>query len=94
MAKYTVLYWQDIPSMIEAKDGGATHKVQLSQRFQALIDAAAMRQGMAGTDAYLEQWRRGGRVARDGSAEQVANAVKEELEAGYDTLKAAAMGKG
>ena len=94
MAKYTVLYWQDIPSMIEAKDGGATHKVQLSQRFQALIDATAMRQGLAGTDAYLEQWRRGERVARDGSAEQVANAVKEELEAGYDTLKAAAMGKG
>jgi hypothetical protein len=73
MAKYTVLYWQDIPSV--------------------LIDVAAMRQGLAGTDAYLEQWRRGERVARDGSAEQVANAVKEELEAGYDALKAAALGK-
>ena len=93
MAKYSVLYWQDIPSVIEAKDGGATHKVQLSQRFQALIDAAAMRQGLAGTDAYLEQWRRGKRVARDGSAEQVATAVKEELEAQYDALKAAALGK-
>ncbi len=93
MAKYTVLYWQDIPSVIEAKDAAATHKVQLSQRFQALIDAAAMHQGLAGTDAYLEQWRRGKRVARDGSAEQVATAVKEELEAQYDALKAAALGK-
>ncbi len=93
MAKYTVLYWQDIPSVIEAKDGGATHKVQLSQRFQGLIDVAAMRQGLAGTDAYLGQWRRGGRVARDGPAEQVVNAVTEEIEAGYDALKAAALGK-
>ncbi len=93
MAKYTVLYWQDIPSVIEAKDAAATHKVQLSQRFQALIDAAAMHQGLAGTDAYLEQWRRGKRVARDGSAEQVATAVMEELEAQYDALKAAALGK-
>jgi len=93
MAKYNVLYWQDIPSVIEAKDGASTHKVQLSQRFQELIDVAAMRQGLAGTDAYLEQWRRGKRVARDGSAEQVANAVKEELEARYDALKAAALGK-
>ncbi len=94
MAKYSVLYWQDIPSVVEAKDGAATHKVQLSQRFQALIDAAAMRQGLAGTDDYLEHWRRGKRVARDGSAEQVANAVKEEIEAQYDALKAAAMSKG
>ncbi len=67
--------------------------MQLSQRFQELIDVAAMRQGLAGTDAYLEQWRRGKRAARDGSAEQVANAVKEDLEAGYDALKAAALSK-
>ncbi len=93
MAKYTVLYWQDIPSVIEAKDGGATHKVQLSQRFQALIDTAAMRQGLAGTDAYLEQWRRGKRVARDVSAEQGAKAVKEEFAARYAALTAAALGK-
>ncbi len=93
MTEYNVLYWQDIPSVIEAKDAAATHKVQLSQRFQELIDVAAMRQGLAGTDAYLEQWRRGEPVARDGSAEQVANAVKEELEARYDALKAAALGK-
>ena len=93
MAKYTVLYWQDIPSVIEAKDGAATHKVQLSQRFQELIDVAAMRQGLAGTDAYLEQWRRGKRVAREGSAEEVASTVKAELEAEFRTIRAAALGK-
>ncbi len=93
MAKYSGLYWQDIPSVIEAKDGPATHTVQLSPRTPAMIAATAMRQGPAGTAAYLEPWRRGTRVVRDGSAEQVANAVKEELEAQYDALKAAALGK-
>jgi hypothetical protein len=93
MAAYNILYWQDIPSVVEAKDGSAIHKIQLSQRFQELIDAVAMRKGLAGTDAYLEEWRRGEPVERDGSAEQVANAVKEELEAQFEALKASALAK-
>jgi hypothetical protein len=93
MAAYNILYWQDIPSVIEAKDGSAIHKIQLSQRFQELIDAVAMRKGLAGTDAYLEEWRRGEPVERDGSAEQVANAVREELEAQFEALKASALAK-
>ncbi len=94
MAEYSILYWQDVPSLVEAKDAQASHKVQLSQRFQDLIDIVAMRRGLAGTDAYLEQWSRGERVARDGSAEQVARAVTEEIEARFDEIKAAALAKG
>jgi len=93
MADYRVLYWQTIPSMIEATDGAGKHKVQLSDRFQALIDAAAMAQGLAGTDAYLEQWRRGRAKTREGSAEDVAAAVQAELEAEFADIRAAAMGK-
>lgn len=93
MAKYSILYWQDIPSVVEAKDENGVHKLQLDQKFQELIDAIAMRKGLAGTDAYLEEWRRGRRVARDGSAEQVASAVKAELEAEFRTIRAAALGK-
>ena len=77
--------------MIQVKDGRATLKVQLSRRFQELIDIVAMRKGLAGTDAYLDAWRRGPPVERDGSAEQVANAVKDELEAQFDALKASAL---
>ncbi len=91
MAAYHILYWQDIPSVIQVKDGRATLKVQLSRRFQELIDIVAMRKGLAGTDAYLDAWRRGPPVERDGSAEQVANAVKDELEAQFDALKASAL---
>jgi hypothetical protein len=56
MATYSILSWKDIPSVVEATDANGTVKVQLSERFQALIDSVAMQLGMAGTDAYLEQW--------------------------------------
>ena len=92
MAEYRILYWQTIPSVIEAKDGAETHKVQLSERFQALIDAAAMRQGLAGTDAYLEQWRRGRPQTREGTALAVAAAVQAELEAKFAGIREAVMG--
>lgn len=91
MAEYVILYWQDIPSMVRAKDGGASHKVQLGQRFQGLIDIVAMRKGLAGTDAYLAAWRRSKAQRREGTPEAVAKSVSEELEADFDTIKAAAL---
>lgn len=90
MAKYEILYWQELPSLVEASDENGTHKIQLSERFQALIDHVAMEKGLAGTDAYLEEWTRGDPLERDGTAEEVANAVAEELEAGFSELMAAA----
>ncbi len=93
MAIYSILYWQDIPSLVEAKDESGVHKLQLDLKFQELIDAIAMRKGLAGTDAYLEAWRRGKPVPRDGTAEEVARAVKAELEAEFRTIRAAALGK-
>ncbi len=94
MADYTILYWQDIPSMVEAREGRAKTKVQLSDRFQVLIDAVAMRKNLVGTDAYIEQWRRGERRSRDGTAEEVAAAVAAELESQYEAIKAAANADG
>ena len=61
MAKYHVLYWKDIPSVVEANDGPDSVKRQLSDRFQVLIDAVAMHLGLAGTDEYLDQWEHGER---------------------------------
>ncbi len=92
MAKYSILYWQGIPSVVEAQDENGVHKLQVDRKFQELIDAVAMRKGLAGTDAYLDEWRRGKRVAREGTAEAVARAVKAELEAEFRTIRAAALG--
>jgi len=88
MAEYQILYWQDIPSVVEARDAAGTARVQLNQRFQDLIDAVAMKEKLAGTDAYLDQWEKGPVETREGTAEEVARAVAAELEAGYAALKA------
>lgn len=91
MAKVQILYWQEIPSLVEARDDAGVKKIQLSQRFQALIDHAAMLRKMAGTDGYLEQWNKGKAEERDGSAEQIVQQVAEEIENRFSEIKDAAV---
>ncbi len=79
--------------MVEATDGTTTHKEQLSARFQDLIDLIAMKRGLAGTDAYLEGFNRGDPVDRDGTPQEIAQAVCDELEAQFDNIKVAALEK-
>ena len=94
MAKVTVLCWQEIPSAVEVREGRDTHKIQLSQRFMELIDMAAMRRGLAGTDDYLAQWRRERRPDRDGASRAVAEAVVAELENRYEAIRSAVIAGG
>jgi hypothetical protein len=89
MASVQVLYWQEIPSVVEAREGRDAHKVQLSQRFQELIDHVAMRTGLAGTDDYLTQWAKGPSETREGDPKAVAQAVASEIEARYETIRSA-----
>lgn len=92
MAQYRITYWKDIPSQVEAFDATARARRPLSDRFQELIDTAAMRQGPVGTDAYLEGWRLGPVMSRDGTPREVAEVVATEIEAIFEDLKAAALG--
>ena len=89
MTKYIILNWQDLPSLVEATDDEGSHKIQLSQRFQALIDHVAMDSGLMGSDAYLDAWNKSDAQEREGTAEEVAKAVAEEIEAQFDDLMAA-----
>ena len=82
MALFQVLYWQDIPAQVKAWDDFDESKIELGPRFVALIDQAAQSQGLTGTDEYLAQWRWGDELERDGTAQEVADAVRRELEAG------------
>ena len=93
MAKVTILCWQEIPSVVEARDRSGRHKIELSQRFQELIDLVAMKKKMAGTDEYLIQWNKGGRKEHDGDPESVAKAVAEDIEARYDAIRAEELAK-
>ena len=80
MAKIQILRWQEIPSVVEVRDGSDVKKIQLSSKFQALIDEAAMRRELAGTDAYLEEWNKSAVEERDGDAASVVQKVADELE--------------
>ena len=80
MAKIQILRWQEIPSVVEVRDGSDVEKIQLSKKFQALIDEVAMRSELAGTDAYLEEWNKSAVEERDGDAASVVQKVADELE--------------
>ena len=81
MAKYKILYWKEIPSQIKAEDDFDDVTVMLDDRFMKLIDAQAMKQGLLDTDSFLSQWHWSDEEERAGSAEEVAAALKVELEA-------------
>ena len=83
MAKLTTVYWRDIPAQVIAKERRDSAKIVLSERFAEAIDKAALRAKMAGTDAYLEQWRR--EVVNCGrDLQAVVDEAAAELEKTYD----------
>ncbi len=84
MATYTILYWQEIPSQIKAEDDHDDITLPLDDRFMERIDQLAVQRGLQGTDDYLAQWRWSDQQEREGTAEEVARAVKLELEAAAD----------
>lgn len=93
MATYQVLYWQEIPSQVEARDGAKSHKELLSQRFQELIDLIATKRNLVESEAYISAWNKGDRVEQAGSAIDVAKDVAAKLEADFEKIRAAALAK-
>jgi len=79
MATYKILYWQAIPSQVRAEDEQDDVTVPMPERFMAQIDQMAMQTGIAGSDAYLDQWHWSDEEERAGSAQEVAEAVAAEL---------------
>lgn len=83
MATYQIVAWRGIPASVEVRDGRDTVNRQLSERFQMLIDSAAMQLGFHEADAYIEQWSQSEPAERPGAAADVADAVIAELEARF-----------
>ena len=86
MSRYHVIHWKEIPSLVEAFSADQVVRVPLSQRFQDLIDALAMRDGASETEAYLDGWGQGPDLQAPGSPEEVAAKVAAEIEAGFQEL--------
>ena len=81
---YKILYWQEIPSQIKAEDEREEVTVALPARFMERIDQLAAKRGLQNADDYLAQWQWSDEQQRAGSAPDVAEAVRAELEAEAD----------
>jgi hypothetical protein len=80
MARYRVLAWRELPTQVEATDAsGALVKRPMPRWFMQEISRITMREGLAGTDDYLEEFAWSDEVERDGTADEVVEAVSAEL---------------
>ena len=87
MARYRIMYWKHIPQSLTVEGNGHGVKKQLSQKIQDKIDAYAMAEGLTSTSDYAAQYKRGDWIERDGSPEEVAEAVLAELEAEFAKIE-------
>lgn len=74
----TTIWWRDIPTQVIGRpsDGGEPVRAELPRPFLMAVDRAAMEVGLAGTDAYLQQWVRRARPCGDDVAAEVAAEVE------------------
>ena len=84
MATYKILYWQEIPSQIKAEDAKDDVTLELPPKFMERIDQLAEERKLNSSDDYLAQWRWSDEEDRPGTAQEVASAIKAELEAKSD----------
>ncbi len=87
MAKYRIMYWKHIPQSFTVEGDGRTVKKQLSQKIQNAIDAYAMAVDATSTTDYAREFKRGAWIERDGSPEEVAEALLSELETEFAKIE-------
>lgn len=81
MARYQIMYWNDIPAQVKAEDdSGGSAKAMLPSRFSEAIDAAAMAEGSTESEDYLTGWEWSAPEERSGTAQEVVDAVVAELD--------------
>jgi hypothetical protein len=84
MARYQILAWRDIPTQIRvADDTGARVNRVLPRWFMQEISRITMREGLAATDDYLDEFEWSAEVEREGTAEEVADALNAEINARF-----------
>ena len=88
MASYRVLSWRGIPAQVKVTaEGSRPLSAPLADWFQQEIDRVAMREGLAGTDEYLEQWEWSEPEERAGDPQSVLESVVAEIEAEWKTMR-------
>ena len=87
MTRYRIMYWKHIPQSITVEGNGRTIKKELSQKIQNAIDAYAMAAGLTSATDYAKEYKRGDWIERDGSPEEVAEALLSELETEFSKIE-------
>ena len=80
MTTYKILYWQEIPTQIKAEDESDDVTLALDGKFMEQVDILAAKRGLQASDDYLAQWKWSEEEEREGPAQEVAEALKAELE--------------
>ena len=91
MAGMQIIYWRDIPTMVQIREGRKRFTANLPERFEKAGGAAAMRDGDTSMDDYLAEFRRTDPVDVDGDLQAVADARAAELDAEFDTERLRAL---
>ena len=87
MADRIIVYWRDIPAQIIVKKGRKAAKRELSLRFTEAIDMCAMKTGLAESDEYLSQWRKGEPIKVSDDLENEADKALEQIEIDFNKEK-------
>ena len=86
VTRYQILYWKSVPAQVKVfPETGRALTRQMPDRFQVEIDRIAMAEGLAGTDAYLDQWHWTAKQERAGDPTDILESLIQELEADWDS---------
>lgn len=94
MASMQIIYWRDIPTTVQIRQGRTRFTANLPERFEKAVDAAAMRDGETSTDDYLAEFKRTAPVEVEGEGDALqalADARAAELDAEFDTERLRAL---
>ena len=86
MTTYQILYWYEIPTQVRAKEGRKRVSKPLPDRFMESVDKAAMAAKVTADDAYLRGFKWSTAQEREGTPQEVADTVYEEVVAEYETI--------
>ena len=79
MARFQILYWEQIPLGVKATDVNGVVRENLPPRFQEAVENAASQAGQTSAAAFTSMFKWGKEQEREGTASQVA-AVARELD--------------
>ena len=80
MTRVRVMYWKEIPVLVQAEDADGRVSRQLEDRFQKAADMVAMQDGSEESDEYSDGWGFGPYEDGEGTATEAAEAVAVRLE--------------